>query len=228
MSARVLLVDDDERLLLTLQKALETEGFLVTSLADGSELEVRTNGTSADILVLSCDLPGRSGLQVCRNLRLDPALSRLPVVLLIPAGADHLRLAGLAAGADECLVNPFTPVELVVRIKNLLRRTNSTWLDHVLKVGDLTLDREAHRVHRQKREVRLGPTEFRLLEFLMRAPGKVYSRAELKASLWGDDASVDERSVDVHISRLRKEIRRGKTDQVIRTVRGAGYSLGLS
>ncbi|KKX29365.1 winged helix-turn-helix domain-containing protein [Rhizobium sp. LC145] len=226
MSARVLLVDDDESLRVVLQKAFETEGFRVSHLMNGAAIEERLRTAGADVLVLSSDLPGLSGLDVCRTVRLDPVLSRLPIVLLVPSGEGQLRLTGLAAGADDCLVKPFSPIEVVVRVKNLLRRMNPALLDHMLKVGDLTLDREAHRVHRQKREVKLGPKEFKLLEFLMRSPGKVYSRSELKASLWGDDATVDERAIDVHIGRLRKGISLGKADKVIRTVRGAGYSLG--
>lgn len=226
MSARVLLVDDDESFRLVLEKALQTEGFVVSQLSSGAEVAGRLKVAAPDVLVLSSDLPGVPGIDVCRDVRLDPIVSRLPIVLLVPSGGDNVRLAGLSAGADDCLVKPFSPIEMVIRVKNLLRRVNPTLLDHMLKVGDLTLDREAHRVHRQKREVKLGPKEFKLLEFLMRSPGKVYSRSELKASLWGDDTTVDERVIDVHIGRLRKGISLGKSDNVIRTVRGAGYALG--
>lgn len=226
MTARVLLVDDEESIRLVLQRALETEGFEVSLLASGADISERLSISAPDVLVLSWNLPGASGIDVCRRVRADQSTIRMPIVLLAPAGGEDVRLAGLSVGADECLVKPFSPLELVVRVKNLLRRTNPSLLDHMLKVGDLTLDREAHRVHRQKREVRLGPKEFRLLEFLMRSPGRVYSRSELKASLWGDDAAVDERAIDVHIGRLRKGISLGKSDSVIRTVRGAGYALG--
>lgn len=226
MTARVLLVDDEESLRLLLQRALEAEGFEVSQIANGAEVAERLSANAPDVIVLSWDLPGASGIDICRSVRTDPLTTRLPIVLLAPVGGEDVRLAGLSAGADECLVKPFAPVELVVRVKNLLRRTNPSLLDHMLKVGDLTLDREAHRVHRQKREVRLGPKEFRLLEFLMRSPGRVYSRTELKASLWGDDTTVDERAIDVHIGRLRRGISLGKSDNVIRTVRGAGYALG--
>ncbi|CAN7279920.1 winged helix-turn-helix domain-containing protein [Neorhizobium tomejilense] len=226
MSARVLLVDDDESFRLILQKALVADSFVVSMLASGAEISDRLKAVPPDILVMSSDLPGVRGLEVCREVRLDPVLSRLPIILLVPSGGEGLHIIALAAGADDCLMKPFSPVELVVRVKNLLRRVNPALLDHMLKVGDLTLDREAHRVHRQKREVKLGPKEFKLLEFLMRTPGKVYSRSELKASLWGDDTTVDERAIDVHIGRLRKVISLGKSDNVIRTVRGAGYALG--
>ncbi|MFJ1312054.1 winged helix-turn-helix domain-containing protein [Agrobacterium sp. P15N1-A] len=226
MSARILLVDDDESFRLVLQKAFAADGFSVSTLSDGKEISDRLKSAPPDVLVMSSDIPGVPGVDVCRDVRLDQALYRLPIVLLVPSGSEGLHLTALAAGADECLIKPFSPAELVVRVKNLLRRVNPALLDHLLKVGDLTLDREAHRVHRQKREVKLGPKEFKLLEFLMRTPGRVYSRSELKVSLWGDDATVDERAIDVHIGRLRKVISLGKADNVIRTVRGAGYSLG--
>lgn len=226
MSARILLVDDDESFRLIMQKALVSDGFTVSMVSSGADVASRLEAVPPDVLVMSSDLPGVPGVEICREVRLDPVLSRLPIILLVPAGGEGFHLTALAAGADDCLMKPFTPVELVVRVKNLLRRVNPALIDSMLKVGDLTLDREAHRVHRQKREVKLGPKEFKLLEFLMRTPGKVYSRTELKASLWGDDTTVDERAIDVHIGRLRKVISLGKSDNVIRTVRGAGYSLG--
>ena len=226
MTARVLVVDDDQPLRMMLEKVLKGEGFEVSLLEGGAGVPERLGVSLPDAVVMSSDLPGRSGVEVLRSIRLDPATARLPVFLLVSAGADEERLAALSAGADDCLVKPFSPIELAMRVKNLLRRMNPALLDHMLKVGDLTLDREAHRVHRQKNEVRLGPSEFKLLEFLMRSPGKVYSRNELKMSLWGDDAIIDERAVDVVVGRLRKGISLGKADKVIRTVRGAGYALG--
>jgi two-component system phosphate regulon response regulator PhoB len=226
MGARIFVVDDDETLRLVAQRALEGEGFSVALVAGGSEMTQRLAIGVPDVLVISSDLPGSGGVDLCRGLRLSSATARVPIILLVPPGSDEERLAGLSAGADDCMTKPFSPVELAVRVKNLLRRLSPSLLDHMLKVGDLTLDREAHRVHRQKREVKLGPKEFKLLEFLMQSPGKVYSRSELKASLWGDDATVDERAIDVHIGRLRKGISLGKADKVIRTVRGAGYALG--
>ncbi|MDI7863643.1 response regulator transcription factor [Rhizobiaceae bacterium n13] len=222
--ARILLADDDRSFCPVLQEALETEGFIVSVVASGSEVSLKLG--SSDLLIIATDLPGRSGIEICRAMRAAPLTLRLPIMLLAPSDGAEVRLSGLAAGADECLVKPFPPMEVVIRAKNLLRRLNPSILSHMLRVGDLTLDCETHRVHRQKREVKLGPKEFRLLEFLMRTPGKVYSRSELKASLWGGDANVDERAIDVHIGRLRKGISLGKADKVIRTVRGAGYALG--
>lgn len=226
MAARVLIADDDETTRVIFQKALNNEGFEVFQAATGTEAEARLLTSIPDVLVLNSRLPGTSGLELCRRLRLSVTTMRVPIILLVSHENDSDRLKGLSAGADDCLMTPFPAVEIAIRVKNLLRRTNPALLEHMLKVGDLTLDRESRRVHRQKREVRLGPTEFKLLEFLMRTPGKVYSRAELRTSLWGDDATVDERAVDLHIGRLRKGISLGKSDNVIRTVRGAGYALG--
>lgn len=225
MGARILVVEDDEPLRLMLEHDLRKEGFTVEGLSRGDEAEARLAKMVPDVLVLDWSLSGISGIDLCRRLRTLPETISLPIVLLTDIADTDERIAGLAAGADDCLVKPFSTMEFVVRVKNLLRRLNPAVLGHMIKVGDLTLDRSSHRVHRQKREVRLGPTEFKLLEFLMRSPGKVYSRSELRASLWGDDATVDERAVDVHIGRLRKGIGFGKADKLIRTVRGAGYSL---
>ncbi|WP_104668411.1 winged helix-turn-helix domain-containing protein [Ensifer adhaerens] len=225
MGARILVVEDDEPLRLMLEHDLRKEGFTVEGLSRGDEAEARLAMVVPDVLVLDWSLSGISGIDLCRRLRTLPETISLPIVLLTDVADNDERIAGLAAGADDCLVKPFSTMEFVVRVKNLLRRLNPAVLGHMIKVGDLTLDRASHRVHRQKREVRLGPTEFKLLEFLMRSPGKVYSRSELRASLWGDDATVDERVVDVHIGRLRKGIGFGKADKLIRTVRGAGYSL---
>ncbi|WP_426130830.1 winged helix-turn-helix domain-containing protein [Pararhizobium sp. PWRC1-1] len=226
MGARVVVVDDDETLRALVQRSLENEGFTVTLLSSGSEVAERLSLSIPDVLVLNAVLPGMSGIEVCRQVRTNGSTHRLPIILLVAGDNGDERLVALSAGADDCVTKPFNSAELVIRVKNLLRRVNPNLLEHMVKVGDIVLDREAHRVHRQKKEVRLGPTEFKLLEFLMRTPGRVFSRSELRLSLWGDDATVDERAVDVHINRLRKGIGLGKADNVIRTVRGAGYALG--
>jgi two-component system phosphate regulon response regulator PhoB len=223
MGARILVVHDDEPLRFVLEQSLQKEGYTVDGLSRSDEAETSINRSAPDVLVINWVMPGISGIDLCRRMRSKPYTLKLPIVLLTDVPAD--RISGLSAGADDCLLKPFSTMELVIRVKNLLRRTNPALLDYMIKVGDLTLDRAAHRVHRQKREVKLGPTEFKLLEFLMNSPGRVYSRSELRASLWGDDATVDERAVDVHIGRLRKGIGFGKADNVIRTVRGAGYAL---
>lgn len=226
MTARVLVADSDQGLRSVVRAALEREGFKVTENDGNGSVEAQLASQGADLLVINAVFPNMSGIEVCKRLREHPATARLPVLILLGSASSEDRIDALSAGADDCIVPPFSPVELIVRVKNILRRLNPTVLQNLMRVGDLTLDLTSRRVHRQKREVRLGPTEFKLLEFLMRSPGRVYSRSELKTSLWGEDALIDERVVDIHISRLRKGISLGKTDTMIRTIRGSGYSLG--
>lgn len=225
MGARIVVAEMDETLRQSLDQLLTQEGFSVALLPLGAKLEDYLIHAAPDLAILGAGIAGISAVEICRRLRSRPETVQLPVVLLVPPGRDADRLAGLSAGADDCLVNPFQPVELIVRIRNLLRRLNPSLSNHKLVVGDLSLDRAAHRVHRCKREVKLGPTEYRLLEFMMQSPGKVYSRAELKASLWGQESDIDERAIDVHIGRLRKGIGLDADDTIIRTIRGAGYAL---
>jgi two-component system phosphate regulon response regulator PhoB len=170
-------------------------------------------------------LPGVSGIELCRRFRAKPDMQRIPIIMLTARGEENERIRGLATGADDYVVKPFSTPELMARVRALLRRSNPSTVASLLKVGDIELDREAHRVHRQSREVKLGPTEFRLLEFMMRAPGRVFSRTQLLDGVWGGDVYVDDRTVDVHIGRLRKALNRGRVKDLIRTVRGAGYSL---
>lgn len=226
MSVRILVVEQDEDLLTTLKHALETEGYSVNCLHLHASLVELVALRLPDAVIFGATAPGSMAISTCRQFRTTEATARLPIVVLLDSVLEQDRLAVLSAGADDCLVKAVSPVELLIRLRNLLRRLNPALLESTLKVGDLTLDKNARRVHRQKKEVKLGPTEFRLLEFLMKSPGRVHSRSELRASLWGNDASVDERAVDVHIGRLRKGISFGKADKVIRTVRGAGYALG--
>ena len=169
-------------------------------------------------------LPGLSGIELCRRLRSRPETQRTPVLMLTARGEESERVRGLATGADDYLVKPFSVPELVARVKAILRRAKPEALTTTLMSGDIELDRETRRVRRASREIHLGPTEFRLLEFLMRSPGRVFTREQLLDGVWGHDVYVDERTVDVHIGRLRKQINRGTTKDPIRTVRGAGYS----
>lgn len=226
MTARVLVADDDNVLRLIVRSALEREGFSVSENDGSVDVEADLSFKGADLLVIGGGVARPSGIDLCTRLRQQPTTANIPILILLDARLSEQRVAALSAGADDCMLLPLSPVEFVVRIKNILRRLKPAVLQNLMRVGDLTLDITSRRVHRQKREIKLGPTEFRLLEFLMRSPGRVYSRTELRASLWGDDASVDERAVDVHIGRLRKGISLGKSDTLIRTIRGAGYSLG--
>jgi len=222
--ARILIVEDEEPLTLLLRYNLEAEGYSVDSVARGDEAETRLRESLPDLVLLDWMLPGLSGIELCRRLRTRTETQRLPVIMLTARGEETERVRGLATGADDYVVKPFSVPELLARVRALLRRAKPEHVATLLRAGDIALDRETHRVHRSGREVHLGPTEFRLLEFLMQSPGRVFSREQLLDGVWGQDVYIDERTVDVHVGRLRKAINRGRQSDPIRTVRGAGYS----
>ena len=224
MTATILIVEDEEALTLLLRYNLEAEGFRVESVARGDEAETRLKEWVPDLLLLDWMLPGLSGIELCRRLRSRPETQRLPIIMLTARGEESERIRGLSTGADDYVVKPFSIPELMVRIKAMLRRAHPELMSGVLVAGDIQLNRETHRVERGGREVHLGPTEFRLLEFLMRTPGRVFTREQLLDGVWGRDVYVDERTVDVHVGRLRKAINRGRSKDPIRTVRGTGYA----
>ena len=224
MPARILIVEDEEPLTLLLRYNLESEGYGVESVGRGDEAETRLRESVPDLIILDWMLPGLSGIELCRRLRTRPETERLPVIMLTARGEETERVRGLATGADDYVVKPFSVPELLARVRALLRRAKPEHVATLLRAGDIELDRETHRVHRAGREIHLGPTEFRLLEFLMQSPGRVFSREQLLDGVWGQDVYIDERTVDVHVGRLRKAINRGRQSDPIRTVRGAGYS----
>ncbi len=226
MNAKVLVVEDDEPIALLLRYNLEAEGFRVQVISRGDEVEVAISEDPPDLVILDWMLPGLSGLELCRRLRSGKYQRAIPILILTARVEEADRVRGLTTGADDYVVKPFSVPELMARIRAILRRTNPERLADALTVEDILLDREAHRVTRNGREIRLGPTEFRLLEYLMENPGRVFSRTQLLDGVWGRDVYVDERTVDVHIGRLRKAINRGKEKDLIRTVRGAGYAIG--
>ncbi len=225
MSAKILVVEDEEPLALLLQYNLESEGFTVQLCHHGDSVELDIEETQPDIIILDWMLPGVSGLELCRRIRGNSKTSKVPIILLTARDEESDRIRGLSTGADDYVTKPFSVPELIARVKAVLRRAHPESIAETLNVGDVVLDRTSFRVKRGPREVRLGPTEFRLLEFLMQSPGRVYSRSQLLDSVWGQNVYVDERTVDVHIGRLRKAINRGKEKDPIRTVRGAGYSI---
>src|ERR1700726_1453962 len=225
MSARILIIEDEEPLTLLLRYNLEAEGYDVDTTARGDEAEIKLKESVPDLLVLDWMLPGMSGIELCRRLRARPDTERLPIIMLTARGEESERVRGLATGADDYIVKPFSVPELLARIRALLRRASPERVAMILTIGDLELDREKKRVSRSTRPVDLGPTEFRLLEYLMERPGRVFSREQLLDGVWGSDGYIDERTVDVHVGRLRKALNRGHAVDPIRTVRGAGYSL---
>ncbi|GGA89722.1 MULTISPECIES: phosphate regulon transcriptional regulator PhoB [Brucella] len=223
---KVAVVEDEEALSVLLRYNLEAEGYLVDTILRGDEAEIALRENVPDLLILDWMLPGVSGIELCRRLRQRVETERLPIIMLTARGEESERVRGLGVGADDYVVKPFSTPELLARVKAMLRRAKPSLLSHVLKVGDLVLDREQHRVYRKDREIRLGPTEFRLLEYFMMSPGRVFSRSQLLDGVWGPDIYVDDRTVDVHVGRLRKAINTGRAVDPIRTVRGAGYSFG--
>ena len=225
MSARILIVEDEEPLSLLLRYNLEADGYEVETIARGDDADTRLREATPDLVVLDWMLPGLSGIELCRRLRARPETKALPIIMLTARGEESERIRGLATGADDYIVKPFSVPELIARVRALLRRASPERVADVLSFGDIELDREKKRVSRSGREVELGPTEYRLLEFLMERPGRVFSREQLLDGVWGSEVYIDERTVDVHVGRLRKALNRGRDTDPIRTVRGAGYAL---
>jgi two-component system phosphate regulon response regulator PhoB len=217
-------VEDEAPLALLLKYNLESEGYAVEHAARGDEAEVRIAEGGLDLVVLDWMLPGVSGLEICRRMRAREATRTLPIIMLTARGEEQERVRGLGVGADDYVVKPFSVPELMARVRALLRRASPERIATRLSQGDIELDRETRRVTRACRELHLGPTEFRLLECLMQKPGRVHSRAQLLDQVWGSTAEIDERTVDVHVGRLRKALVQGDEADPLRTVRGAGYS----
>jgi two-component system phosphate regulon response regulator PhoB len=226
MTAKVLIIEDEAPLAEMLRYNLESEGFRVSQAQTGEEAEVLIAEEKPDLVVLDWMLPGVSGIEICRRMRSRMETKSIPIVMLTARGEEGDRIRGLSTGADDYVVKPFSLPELMARVKAILRRASPDRLAEVLRFSDIELDRAAHKVVRGLREVHLGPTEFRLLEFLMESSGRVLSRSQLLDGVWGRDTYVDERTVDVHVGRLRKALIRGKERDPIRTVRGAGYVFG--
>jgi two-component system, OmpR family, phosphate regulon response regulator PhoB len=223
----ILVVEDEPPLAELIRYNLEAEGFRVAVAADGEQAEVLIAEDSFDLVVLDWKLPGISGLELCRRLRHRASTRALPVLMLTAMGTEGDRIRGLTTGADDYVVKPFSVPEVVARVKALLRRASPQLVSDKLERGDIVLDRASHRVMRRTREVRLGPTEFKLLEFFMENTGRVLSRQQLLDGVWGRDAFIDGRTVDVHVGRLRKALIRGADIDPIRTVRGAGYAFDI-
>jgi two-component system phosphate regulon response regulator PhoB len=221
---RILVVEDEAALALLLAYNLEAEGYVVERVERGDEAELLLEESAPDLVILDWMLPGVSGLEICRRLRAREATRTLPVIMLTARGEEGERVRGLSVGADDYVVKPFSVPELMARVRALLRRARPERVAVKLTAGALELDRETRRVRRGNRDVHLGPTEFRLLEYLMEKPGRVFARSQLLDSVWGMSAEIDERTVDVHIGRLRKALATGAEDDPIRTVRGSGYS----
>ena len=225
MTPYVLVVEDEDALATLLDYNLEKEGFRVERAADGEEALLKVAEEAPDLILLDWMLPKVSGVEVCRQLRAGAETRTTPIIMLTARGEDSDKVRGLDTGADDYVVKPFAMSELVARVRALLRRSRPELVDETLAYSDLVLDRGRHRVTRNGSEVHLGPTEYRLLDFLMQRPGRVFSRERLLDAVWGANTYVELRTVDVHVGRLRKAISRPDGPDLIRTVRSAGYSL---
>lgn len=222
----VLVVEDEAAQREVLSYNLEAEGFHVVRAETGDEALLRIDEDAPDIIVLDWMLPGVSGIEICRQVKARPATRATPVIMLSARTEEADRVRGLETGADDYVVKPYSVVELMARVRAQLRRTRPATVGQRLTYDDIELDAETHRVMRAGQELRLGPTEFRLLSTFMEKPGRVWTREQLLDRVWGRDIYVDTRTVDVHIGRLRKALSQHGGSDPLRTVRGAGYALG--
>jgi two-component system, OmpR family, phosphate regulon response regulator PhoB len=221
----VLIVEDEAPLVTMLRYNLEKEGFSVCEAGDGEEALILIAERKPDLVLLDWMLPLVSGIEVCRRIRRSPETRSLPVIILTARGEESERVRGLDSGADDYVVKPFSPSELVARLRAVMRRAHPASTEDVLRFADLELDTVAHRLTRAGKPVHLGPTEYRLLRHLMLHPVRVFSREQLLDAVWGHDIYVEARTVDVHIRRLRKALNVDGAADIVRTVRSAGYAL---
>ncbi len=227
MTPFILVVEDEDALATLVQYNLEKEGYEVAVCGDGQEALTTIAERQPDLLVLDWMLPSVSGLEVCRRLRQKTETRNLPIIMMTARVEESDRIRGLDTGADDYVVKPCSMSELAARVRAVLRRIRPGLAEDRIRHGDIVVDRVAHRVKRGGSEVHLGPTEFRLLEYLMQHPGRVFSREQLLDVVWGAEVYVEARTVDVHVGRLRKALMRGGDVDPIRTVRSAGYSIDM-
>ena len=227
MRPYILVVEDEAPLITLLRYNLEEAGFDVEEATDGEEALISVRERRPDLVVLDWMLPVVSGIEVCRQFRRRRETRDLPVIMLTARSEEADRIRGLDSGADDYISKPFSPKELIARIRAVLRRTRPSMSAEQLTFADIEMDLTAHKVTRGGMATHLGPTEFRLLRHFMEHPGRVFSREQLLDSVWGHDVYVEPRTVDVHIRRLRKALDVGRSPDVIRTVRSAGYAMEL-
>jgi two-component system phosphate regulon response regulator PhoB len=223
--AKLLLVEDDPALAELLEYRFTSEGYSVRATPDGDEALMLAAEEVPDLIILDWMIEGTSGIEVCRRLRRDKDTAHVPIIMLTAREAEDDRIRGLDTGADDYLTKPFSPRELLARVAAVMRRIRPALAGESIEVGDITLDPVTHKVMRAGTDLQLGPTEYRLLQFFMESPGRVFSRGQLLDAVWGTGSDIELRTVDVHIRRLRKAIKVDGTEDPIRTVRSAGYAL---
>ncbi len=224
-AAVILIVEDEPAQMELISYNLQAQGFQILQANNGDDALALVAEVLPDLIVLDWMLPGVSGIEVCRQIKKQKNTGKIPVIMLTARGEEADRVRGLETGADDYVVKPYSVNELVARVRALLRRTRPASVGEVLTFGDLKLDSEQHKITRNGKTVKLGPTEFRLLATFMESPRRVWSRDRLLDRVWGMDSEVDYRTIDVHIGRLRKALKQPDTPDPIRTVRGTGYSL---
>ena len=225
MGPLILIVEDEPPLVEMLKYNFESAGFRTSVATDGQEALFQAEELTPDLILLDWMLPEYSGIEICRKLRDRDATKSVPIIMLTARSEEDDRILGLNSGADDYVVKPFSPKELVARVQATLRRSQPGFAEDKLVYADLTMDLDAHKVFRSEMPIHLGPTEYRLLQVFMQTPTRVFSREQLLDRVWGRDIYVEERTVDVHIRRLRKALNENDRPDIIRPVRGSGYSL---
>ena len=225
MNGKIFIIEDEPSIIQLVQHNLEKNGFIVSSSLNGNDGLKELKKFQPDLLLLDWMLPDLSGIEICKSIRKDNSFKSLPVIMLTAKGEEEDKIKGLDSGVDDYLTKPFSFNELMARIKAVLRRSNPNTVSDNLKFDDLMLDRIEKRVFRDGQEIKLGPTEFRLLEFFLTNPKRVYSRDQILESVWPNNVNVESRTIDVHIRRLRQSVNLKNKKELIRTVRSSGYSL---
>jgi two-component system phosphate regulon response regulator PhoB len=221
----VLVAEDENALVTLLRYNLEREGYRVLDTQDGEEALLIAAEEKPDVIILDWMMPQLSGIEVCRRLRQRQETRNVPILMLTARGEETDRIRGLDTGADDYITKPFSMTELLARLRAVMRRIRPGLAEDIIRIGDIEMDRAAHRVRRGGKDIHLGPTEFKLLDHLIQHPGRVFSREQLLDAVWGSDVYVEARTVDVHVGRLRKALNVEGVRDPIRTVRSAGYAL---
>jgi two-component system phosphate regulon response regulator PhoB len=225
MLANVVLVEDEKSIATLVKYNLEKEGFKVYCSETGEDALKIIKEKIPDLVILDWMLPDTSGIDICRQIKVDKKLKNIPVLILTAKGEPDDKIKGLEVGADDYVTKPFNNKELLLRIKSLIKRSKPLLLEEIATFKDLKIDRITKKVFRDNKEIKLGPIEFKLLDFFIKSPQRVYSREQLLNNVWGENINVESRTVDVHIRRLRKAINLDNKIDLIRTVRSSGYSL---
>ena len=225
MNGKIFIIEDETSIIQLVQHNLEKDGFIVSSAINGNEGLKDIKKFEPNLLLLDWMLPDLSGIEICKSIRKDTSFKNLPVIMLTAKGEEEDKIKGLDSGADDYLTKPFSYNELLARIKAILRRSDPKTISDTLEFDDLRLDRLEKRVFRDSIEIQLGPTEFRLLEFFLTNPKRVFTRDQILENVWPNNINVETRTIDVHIRRLRKSININNNKELIRTVRSSGYSL---